>query len=60
MQEGDRVSFTLSHANAYEQKPRMVSAARAERETMHFWKEWTTGLVLPEQLAPRIRFVGFA
>jgi len=48
LSEGDRVSFTLSHAGAYDEKPPSISAARAERETVRFWKEWTSSLKLPE------------
>ncbi|HEY6880505.1 MAG TPA: glycoside hydrolase family 15 protein [Polyangiales bacterium] len=55
VQEGDRVSFSLSHASAYEQRAHRVSAARAERETARFWREWTGKLVLPQQLTARTR-----
>lgn len=49
LQEGERASFTLVHAGAYDEKPTSISPARAERETMRFWREWTAKLQLPAQ-----------
>jgi GH15 family glucan-1,4-alpha-glucosidase len=55
VREGDRISFSLSHASAYDEPQPRVSPARAERETVRFWKEWTSKLVLPQQLPARTR-----
>jgi len=49
VEEGDRVSFMLSHSGAYERAPRPCSAARAERETVRFWRQWTANLKVPER-----------
>ncbi|MFT3927628.1 MAG: glycoside hydrolase family 15 protein [Myxococcales bacterium] len=49
VEEGDRVSFMLSHAGAYEHEPKPGSAARSERETVKFWRQWTSKLQVPEQ-----------
>jgi GH15 family glucan-1,4-alpha-glucosidase len=55
IREGDRVTFSLSHASAYEQSALRVSPARAERDAVRFWRDWTHKLVLPEAFAPRTR-----
>jgi GH15 family glucan-1,4-alpha-glucosidase len=49
LEEGDRVSFTLSHSGAYASKPPALSADRAERETARFWKDWSGKLKVPER-----------
>ena len=49
VREGERVSFALSHAGAYDAPPRPVSTSRAERETMRYWKKWVSGLKVPER-----------
>jgi len=47
LEEGDRVTFSLGHAPMHAAVPVPLTPARAERETTHFWKQWSAGLNVP-------------
>lgn len=44
---GDQVSYSLSYGLSYEESPRAVDVAQAERTTEEFWTRWCSTLHLP-------------
>ncbi|HJQ07152.1 MAG TPA: glycoside hydrolase family 15 protein [Nocardioides sp.] len=43
VEAGDRVTFVLTHQKSHRERPKRVHAARALRETVHFWESWMGG-----------------
>jgi GH15 family glucan-1,4-alpha-glucosidase len=47
--EGDEVSYSLGYAPSYEEPPRALDVAQAERATEEFWTRWCSTLHVPSR-----------
>jgi GH15 family glucan-1,4-alpha-glucosidase len=49
LSEGNEVSYSLAYTPSYEEPPRALDVARAERATEEFWTRWCSTLHVPSR-----------